>query len=82
MNWLMKNKAISIAILVIIGSVFLLVHANSKSADCESLGGKLIQVFDSVSRQGCAQVLTMQVISFAGLAIGIAFLIIGFVRRE
>ncbi len=82
MNWLKKNKVMAIAILVILGSLFLLVHANSKSADCESLGGKLLQVFDNDTRQGCAQVLTMQVISFAGIAIGVAFLIIGFVRRD
>ena len=79
---LSRYKLLALGLLLLIGAGALLMHANSKQAKCESIIGAIVQLIDSAKQEGCAQVKTMQFFAYAGIALGIGFLIIHFVRKE
>jgi hypothetical protein len=77
-----RHRILLVGLLLIVASGALLFNANSKAAKCESITGKIVQLLDSEKQEGCAQVKTMQFFSYAGIALGIGFLVIHFVRKE
>jgi hypothetical protein len=79
---LKKNKLLIIGIILVLASSFLLAQASSLQAECESFTGKIVQIFDSAKQESCKDVKILQFFGYAGLAISIALLITGFVRRK
>jgi hypothetical protein len=71
-----------IALVIIVASVSALAYSNSKLADCDSMGGKIVQFLDEGSREGCAQFKTLFYLSFVGLAVGAALVVVHFVRKR
>jgi hypothetical protein len=82
MNAWQKNKLLIIGIIVIIASSFLLVEANSKQDECESLKGQIIKIFDEDKQAICENVKLTQIFAYAGIAIGIALVVINFVKKD
>ena len=82
MSSLDKNRLLIIGIIVILASAFLLAEANSKKAECESIGGQIVKIFDVDKKESCENISIMQFFAYAGIAIGISLSIINFVRRE
>lgn len=67
--------------LIVIGAIVIGV-ANSKLSGCDSLGGKLMQTFDSESRAGCSYSKTALYLGFAPVVLGLSFVIINFTRKR
>jgi hypothetical protein len=79
---LSRYKAFIIGIIIIIAASFLLAEAHSKKLECESVTGKIVQLLDLEKQQGCARLSTLFFIAYGGIAIGIALLIVQFVRND
>ena len=77
---LQKYTLIFVGLIVVVLSISLLSYANGKISDCESLGGKVVQFIDSEKRSDCADMETVQMVSYAGLALGVAFIVVYLIR--
>ena len=77
-----KNRLLIIGVLLIVASAFRLAEADSKKAECESIGGQIIKIFDEDKRAICENVKITQVFAYAGIAIGIALSVANFVRKD
>ncbi|MBW2966925.1 hypothetical protein KY362_00405 [Candidatus Woesearchaeota archaeon] len=76
-HWLMIA-----GIILVLGGALVLAEANSKDAECQSVSGKIVQFLDSDTREDCAGVKTLRFLSYASLALGVAFMAINFIRRS
>jgi hypothetical protein len=82
MQEFMKYKLLILGIVVILAASFLMAYADSKQADCESIGGEILKLFDAKTKQDCSEVRTITFLAYAGLAIGIAMAASNFVKRK
>lgn len=77
-----KYKLLILGIVMILASSFLMAYADSRQADCESIGGEILKIFDAETRENCSEVRTITFLAYAGLAIGIALAASNFVKRK
>jgi hypothetical protein len=77
-----KYNLLIIGLILLIASAFLLADSSSKQAKCESIGGKIVQVFDYEKQESCENLKTIMFFAYAGLALGVALIIIQFVRKQ
>jgi hypothetical protein len=70
-----KYIMLAAGIIIIIASAFLLAEANARQAGCESISGKIVRLLDVEKEKSCANVKTMQSLSYAGLAVGVALVV-------
>ncbi len=75
-----KYALMIIGLVLIVVSVFVLVDAGKKEARCESIGGKIIQIFDTETLQSCDNIWIFKLIAYIGIALGVALSIIGYLR--
>ena len=78
---LKKHRLLMIGIILVLVSAFLLVQANSLQAECGSIAGRIVQIFDPAKQERCEDVRMLQFFGYAGVAIGIALSVAYFVRR-
>lgn len=69
-----------IGIVLIVVSAFVLADANKKQDRCDSLGGKIVQVFDAETEQDCGKIWIYKALAYIGIALGVALTTIGFLR--
>ncbi len=68
--------------IILIAAAFTLAEANERQSRCESLTGKVVQMFHKETSRDCGQVKTLHFLSYTGIALGIALMIINFVKRK
>jgi len=82
MAWYKRYALLMIGLAILLVSAMVLAEANEKQARCESVTGKVVQLFDPDLEDECDMVKPMSFFAYIGIAVGIALMIINFVNKE
>ncbi len=75
-------RLLMIGLLIVLAASFVLAQLNAKEAECESITGKIVKLFDMDAQKSCARISTWKFLAYTGIAIGSSFVVIQFVRRK
>ncbi|MBW2963834.1 hypothetical protein KY363_00085 [Candidatus Woesearchaeota archaeon] len=77
-----QYRLLAIGIVLLLASSFLLAQVSIKQSQCESVTGKIVQLFDLERRDSCSNLVYLKFAAYAGIGIGIALVVVQFVRQS
>lgn len=79
---LKKFKFLIVGIALLVVCVGMLFYANNELSKCDSIGGKVVQFLDSDKREGCAGMETLKIVCYGGIALGVAGIVLHFIKEK
>lgn len=77
-----RYRLLLIGLLLLLASSFCLAQISIKQSQCDSVTGKIVQVFDLERRDSCSNLVYFRFAAYASIALGIALIVVQFVRQS